>query len=273
MRVRASLQQLGQGRPALLSFGLQLGAWLVAAFGCAAMGLGASLAVPLTTGLLAWLLALGCRMPSWWCWINALFVPLIALAQLAELPAGLWLIGFLLLLLIFWRTDASRVPLYLTNRDTADTIDTLVHDQVRTFYDLGCGDARLLRILARRHPKVQFVGFEHAPLTWLWARVGSARTPNLSVRLGSFWRVDLRDVDLVYAFLSPAPMPRLWQKACAEMGPRALLVSNSFAVPDVVPVRELHVADRRATQLYCYQPAAQRASPAPPASGYANGHD
>ncbi|MBK7768824.1 MAG: hypothetical protein IPI44_24015 [Sulfuritalea sp.] len=31
------------------------------------------------------------------------------------LPSWIWLAGFTILLLIFWRTDRSRVPLYLSS--------------------------------------------------------------------------------------------------------------------------------------------------------------
>jgi hypothetical protein len=38
---------------------------------------------------------------------------------------------------------------------------------------------------------------------------------------------------VIYAYLSPAPMERLWEKARAEMKPGSLFISNSFAVPGV----------------------------------------
>ncbi len=65
------------------------------------------------------------------------------------------------------------------------------------------------------------------------------------------------DYDVVYAFLSPAPMPRLWEKAGIEMAPGAMLISNSFVVPDVAPVAVITVDDRRATRLYVYRPVCQ----------------
>jgi hypothetical protein len=48
-------------------------------------------------------------------------------------------------------------------------------------------------------------------------------------------------------------MPRLWEKARAEMRPGSLLVSSSFPVPDIVPEKVVEVADRRGTRLYCYR--------------------
>ena len=67
------------------------------------------------------------------------------------------------------------------------------------------------------------------------------------------WRADLAGYDVVYAFLSPAPMPALGEKAKREMRPGSLLVSNSFAVPEVSPERVIELDDARQTLLYCYR--------------------
>src|SRR4051812_12076137 len=50
------------------------------------------------------------RQPSWWQGIHLVFVPGLLLAYRLNWPPRLWLAGFTLLLLIFWRTDKSRVP-------------------------------------------------------------------------------------------------------------------------------------------------------------------
>ena len=76
----------------------------------------------------------------------------------------------------------------------------------------------------------------------------------MTVRRDDFWPEPLASYDFVYAFLSPAPMPRLWEKARAEMAPGALLVSNSFKVPGASILQEVRVGDRRGTRLHCYRP-------------------
>jgi hypothetical protein len=58
---------------------------------------------------------------------------------------------------------------------------------------------------------------------------------------------------VVYAFLSPAPMPRLWEKICAEMKPGSLFISNSFPVPGQAPDRVIEVDCSPPRPLYCYQ--------------------
>jgi hypothetical protein len=189
---------------------------------------------------------------SWWQAIHLCFAPLVMLASTFNIPPFAWLSGFVLLLAIFWRTDTSQVPLYLTNSTAAAALVPLLPKGPRFVADLGCGDGRVLRHLARQRPDCEFVGYEHAPLTWLFARLMSSSLNNVHIRYGSFWDAPLAPFDLVYAFLSPAPMPRLWEKARAEMRPNCQLVSNSFAVLDVNPNSVIEVNDRRKTVFYLY---------------------
>ena len=195
------------------------------------------------------------RGPVWWLPIHLGFMPLALLALGLGLPSWVWLAGFALLLLTFWRTDRSRVPLYLSNRPTADALVALLPGTPATVIDLGCGDGGLLRRLAQARPDCRFVGYEHAPLPWAWASISCRHLPNVEIRDGDFWSQPLGDYGLVYAFLSPDPMPRLWNKARLEMKPGTLLVSNSFAVLDAEPAKTVDVADGRHTRLYCYHPA------------------
>jgi len=206
-------------------------------------------------GLCAALVSLQLRGPVWWLPIHLGFMPLAVLALGLGLPSWAWLAGFTLLLLVFWRTDRSRVPLYLTNSIASEALAKLLPAAPIAVADLGCGDGGLLRRLARARPDCRFVGFEHAPLTWAWAWLRCRRLPNVEIRYGDFWSQPLGGYALVYAFLSPVPMQRLWIKAKAEMKADAQLVSNSFAVPDVPPESTVQVADGRQTRLYCYRPA------------------
>jgi hypothetical protein len=217
--------------------------------------LGKPLAVAAIQGLCAALLSHLMRGPVWWLPIHLGFLPLAVLALRLGLPSWIWLAGFAILLLIFWRTDRSRVPLYLTNALASEAIAKLLPAEPIAVIDLGCGDGGLLNRLARARPDCRFVGFEHAPLTWAWAWLRCRSLPNVLIKFGDFWSHPLGGYALVYAFLSPAPMPRLWAKAKAEMEAGSRLVSNSFAVPGVPPENTVEVGDRRRTRLYLYRPA------------------
>lgn len=192
--------------------------------------------------------------PIWWVPIHLTFAPLVVLTSRLTIAPGWYMGGFLLLLMMFWRTDKSQVPLYLSNRATADVMQKLLPDHPCRMLDLGCGSGSLLRQLARQRPDCVFFGIEHAPLPWLWARLGASGLDNVTISLGNFWGARLNQFDLVYAFLSPVPMERLWNKARAEMRPGSQLISNSFAIPDSQPICVVTVADRRNTRLYVYRP-------------------
>ncbi|OHC68463.1 MAG: hypothetical protein A2045_06610 [Rhodocyclales bacterium GWA2_65_20] len=192
--------------------------------------------------------------PPWWLAIHLAFAPLVVAASTLPVAPGWYLAAFVVLLLVFWRTDKSRVPLYLSNAATAQAVAALLPPQPCHVVDLGCGNGGLLRHLARARPDCEFLGLEHAPLTWLWARFNTLGLANVQIRRRDFWPQHLGLFEVVYAFLSPVPMARLWEKARNEMHGGGLLVSNSFAVPDIDPAQIVDVADRRATRLYLYRP-------------------
>jgi hypothetical protein len=215
---------------------------------------GVLIVLAMLQGGVAAMISLRQNAPGWWLLIHLGFAPLAVIVQGLQLAPGWYLTGFLLLLAIFWRTDQSRVPLYLSNRATSHAVLDLLPKAPGRIIDLGCGTGSLLSRLARARPDCHFVGIEHAPLPWLIARLRTLGLPNVTIRRGDFWPESLAGFDFVYAFLSPAPMPRLWKKVCAEMAPGALLVSNSFEVPGTSALQEVRVGDRRGTRLHCYRP-------------------
>lgn len=204
-------------------------------------------------GFVAFVAACFTRQPLWWRFMHALFAPLAwAVSQLAIDP-GWYLLAFILLLLIFRGALTGQIPLYLSNTETVAALqDLLAERQSFRFVDLGSGLATTLLPLSRRFPDSQFVGVENAPLTWLAGRWRTRRQPNLQWRWGNLWRCDLSRFDIVYAFLSPAPMAELWEKAKAEMVPGSLFISNSFPIPDLEPQQVIEIDAQPERTLYCY---------------------
>ena len=155
---------------------------------------------------------------------------------------------------VFWTTFRGEVPLFLSSRTTADALLALLPQHAGLqVVDLGAGTGGLLRRLAQARPDARFTGIEHAPLPYLAARLNAHGLGNLVIQRNDLWRHPLAGQDVVFTFLSPRVMPRLWEKARAEMRPGTLLVSSSFPVPDASPERVVEVADRRGTRLYCYR--------------------
>jgi len=199
-------------------------------------------------------------LPRWWWPLLLAFVPALLAVSTWGLPAWVPALAFVLLAALNWNGLRERVPLYLTGgegeRALHEVLDPLPPGFA--FVDLGCGLGGLLLRLARRYPEARFVGVETAPLSFAIAWLRTLFLGNCRVRYLSLWALPLADFEVVYCFLSPSPMVRLWQKAQAEMTEGALLVSNSFEVPDVPAQRSIELGDWRASRLLLWTPAEAR---------------
>ncbi|MEQ9726363.1 class I SAM-dependent methyltransferase [Pseudomonas sp. WHRI 8822A] len=255
-----ALRRLGQRYPALLALLIQLvvtlgmGLAIVAAAHLLAWR-PSPLAAGLVHGLLCACLARWLGLSRWWWWLNLLFVPGLLLASGAALPSWLFLLGFLLLLLLNWNSFGERVPLYLTGSGSRNALARLLEGRGErfSFVDLGCGPAGTLLWLAQRFPQAQFVGVETAPLSFAIAWLRCIAQRNCRVRYQNLWRTDLSTVDVAYCFLSPAPMPALWDKARAELPKNAWLISNTFEIPGVAAQRVVELKDWRDSRLLLWE--------------------
>ncbi len=197
------------------------------------------------------------RSARWWLPIHLGFLPLAVLAHRLSFHPGWYLGAFTLLLLVYWTSFRTQVPLYLTNRPTAQALARLMPaEHTARLLDLGAGGGALLRRLARLRPESRFTGIETAPGPWALGWLLNRRQANVDWRRGDLFALSLRDYDVIYAFLSPAPMAALERKATAEMRPGSLLVSNSFPLPGREADFIVDVGDRRRTRLYCYRATA-----------------
>lgn len=208
----------------------------------------------------AWLSRLlGLR--GWWLVAQFALPPLAWLGLFIDLPSWLFLAAFVVLLLVYSNASKERVPLYLSNRTTWAALSELITQQTLSsgdnsrprFVDLGCGLGGTLTYLARKHPEWDFVGVESAPGPYLISKIRTLSCANATVRFESLWNTDLSTFQMVYAFLSPAPMPRLIDVAKRSMKPNSMLVSNSFWSPDSAFDGEVHVNDDRETCLFFIQ--------------------
>lgn len=200
----------------------------------------------LLVGLAAAALAILWRLPVWWRYINLAFVPLLWLGLEAELDGRWFLAGFGLLALTSLGAVFTRVPLYLSSARAAEELADRL-PQGGSLCDLGCGLGGPLAQVSKLRPDARLAGVEAAPLNWLIARLRLLGRAH--IRLGSLWDADLSGHDLVYAYLSPAPMARLWEKARKEMKPGSLFVSNTFPVPGVRFDEEVELHDLSQSRL------------------------
>ncbi|RFC34629.1 MAG: hypothetical protein DID92_2727744559 [Candidatus Nitrotoga sp. SPKER] len=205
----------------------------------------------LLCGLLAATFSFFAGLAKWWLVIQLIFAPALVLMLAVKLPPTLFLGVFLILLLVYWSTFHTQVPLYFSSNKVWQALEHLLPvakiNSDFTFIDLGCGLGGVLTHLASVRPDGRYFGVEAAPLPffWSWLRIGLSNHHNCQVRWGNLWDCDLSLYDVVFAYLSPVPMEKLWHKARAEMRPGTMFISSTFNVLDqthhgTVQVDDLH---------------------------------
>src|SRR3989344_5870054 len=75
------------------------------------------------------------------------------------------------------------------------------------FYDLGCGDGKL--VFAAAGAGARAVGYEISLLPYLIALGRSFYVKNTKIIFKNFWKADLSDADVVYIFLTPKVNPKV----------------------------------------------------------------
>jgi hypothetical protein len=191
--------------------------------------------------------------PRWWQIIHLIFLPAIVASVQLELPIEFYATGFFILLLTYWTSFRTQVPLFLSNRITVHRLAQHLPDrQALKVLDVGSGTGSFAVPLAKLRPDWTITGIETAPAPLWMSRYLGRKLKNLLLLRTDFWPHSLSDYDFVYAFLSPAPMPALWRKARKEMRSGSILISNSFGIPGVKPDKILEIDDSRQTQLLLY---------------------
>ncbi len=104
-------------------------------------------------------------------------------------------------------------------------------------YDLGCGDGRVL-VLAAREFEARTVGIELGPLqcaaAWLRGILSGAKD-RIQVHWGSFYRMDIKRADVVFAYLTSAQARPLQVFLEGQLKPGTRVVTISFDFPDWEP--------------------------------------
>ena len=101
-------------------------------------------------------------------------------------------------------------------------------------YDLGCGDARVLRYLAYKYPKATFIGIENGVFPYNLAKAISwwnklrGRPDNLQILREDFFQHDLSKATRIFVYLYPQVMDDLLGKFEDELPTGARLVSATF---------------------------------------------
>ncbi len=181
-------------------------------------------------------------MAIWWRWIHLLFPLAIWSLSQWQIPSDVYFYGFLVTLSLFWTTFRTQVPFYPSRTIVHEQVAELVpHDKPIRMIDIGSGLGDLVMHVAKdriaaNDTKSEIIGIEIAPLPWLVSKVRAYFERSAAqFKLGNYEALNFADFDVIFAYLSPAAMTALWQKAKAEMRKGSMLMSYEFEILGVQP--------------------------------------
>ena len=151
------------------------------------------------------------------------------------------------------RTGISPMPSSAQVRHVILEISEQASDE-GVVIDFGSGWGGLLFALARKYPERQIIGYELSWLPWIYSQICKTifRLHNLSFYRQDFVHADLPAANLLICYLHPKGMQRL-QKKLEQQQTRALLISNTFALPDNQPIETIRLNDLYNTPIYIYR--------------------
>lgn len=146
------------------------------------------------------------------------------------------IIIFVLLVIGSWLTHVPFVPV---NKAVLEKlVGTLALNPGAQFYDLGCGDGRVVTAVARAYPGASATGVELAPLPYLLARtsVWASGLKNARVVRSDISTAGLGHATHVFVYLLPKVLDTLLFKLSNELAPGTRLFSLDFPIKSLTPV-------------------------------------
>lgn len=105
-------------------------------------------------------------------------------------------------------------------------------------YDLGCGDGRIIRAIAKKKVK-KAVGYEFSIPTYLYAKLKTALFGGgEKIKFGNFWNKDFSDADVLICFFLDRTMRDFERKIWPKLKTGSRVVSNEFKMKSVKPEKK-----------------------------------
>lgn len=165
-------------------------------------------------------------------------------------------ITFLISLSLVWtslRVGITPVPSSKKARQTILSAADLA--PFGPIIELGSGWGNLALVLAKKYPQRQIIGYEVSLIPWLFSLFLKhlQGADNLTLLKRDFLNTTLPHAALLVCYLYPGGMKKLAKKLREENTDIAMLISNTFALPDTEPEKIFRLNDLYRSPIYIYR--------------------
>lgn len=130
--------------------------------------------------------------------------------------------------------DLFGAPYVATSAKMVDEI--LAAGQLKkgqVFYELGSGDGRIVRRAVKKYG-VYGIGIDIHPMLTFYSKAVARlqHLKNINFLTGNFFKLDLKDAQVIFLFLMPKTLVKLRLKFLKECKKGTLIISHGFKIKD-----------------------------------------
>ena len=163
-----------------------------------------------------------------------------------------YLISFYLVIR-FWGYYAPYVP--SPNTSLIPLATQIVLKDTDVCVEVGCGDGRFLALMAKNYPLATCIGLEINLFPYVRAKIRCLRLKNMRVYRQNMFTYDFSKATVLYCYLFPETLTKLYPKLKKELPKGARLYSLDFPIKNLEPSKTLDLGQKhlRGKTLYMYE--------------------
>lgn len=164
----------------------------------------------------------------------------------------LWTLFFLVYILFDFLIYSHGVP-YIPSSDKRikKLLNNLPQNNKLHFLDIGCGDGRVVEAVKTRFLWRNCVWIENSLYPYFRAKqVQKKSAYDYNIIKWNFFKKDIGKYNIIYCYLLPVYMKKVWQKVSSECQPGTLLYSTVFEVKNKKPKEKIHIKDEKYFYVY-----------------------
>lgn len=112
-------------------------------------------------------------------------------------------------------------------------------------YDLGCGDARILKRALDSQPNMRAVGIEIAFLPYLLAKFFTRKYKQIEIKREDIFQTDIKDATHIFLYLYTPVVSKLINNIKDQCRPGTRIVSCDFEIQSCVPIEIIDLKNKR----------------------------
>lgn len=175
----------------------------------------------------------------------------------------IFLICSVIILKIFFEIFSEKTPFIPTPKKTLlKILKEIEIEPNKKFYDLGCGDGRVIFLFYKKQPRAFYYGIEKKFFPYLLAKIKlfflKIKDKKISQKINflfkDIFKTDLSSIDYLYLYLTPNLLEKIEPKLLKELKKGTKIISCDFPLKNFSLIKEINLNNKKlGKRVFIYQ--------------------